>query len=213
MIRIRASSLGKIMSDPTAKAMKEGEILSAGAKTFCYELAKEFAYSYRKVIYSKPMEKGTQCEDESIDLLNSVLFTGYQKNTERKNTDYLTGECDIYTGNSIIDIKTSWDLSTFPATAAQAHDTGYEWQLRAYMHLWDCDSARLAFCLIDTPNELINFEQEDLHFVSHIPAEKRLTIVEYQRDLELEQKIPLKCKAAQELILSIVRQIELEHTY
>lgn len=213
MIRIRASALGKIMSEPTAKAMKDGEILSAGAKTFCYEAAKEFAYSYRKMVYSKPMEKGTQCEDESIELFNSVFFTDYAKNTERKNTDYLTGECDIFTGDSIIDIKTSWDLSTFPATAEQAHDSGYEWQLRAYMHLWDCNSATLAFCLIDTPEELINFEQQDLHYVSHIPSEMRVTVVEYHRDLELEKRIEIKCKAAQALIEKIAKQIEIEHTY
>ena len=213
MIRIRASSLGKIMSEPTAKAAKEGEILSAGAKTFCYEAAKEFAYSYRKMIYSKPMEKGTQCEDQSIELLNNVFFTDYQKNTERKNTDYLTGECDIFTGDEIIDIKTSWDLSTFPATSDQAHDSGYEWQLRAYMHLWDCDHAKLAFCLIDTPDELINFEQQDLHFVSHIPSEMRVTVVEYERDLELEKLIPIKCKAAQALMQTIVERIQFEHTY
>ena len=139
MLRIRASSLGKIMTDP-----KGSETLSVGAKTYIAKLAKEFVYGYEETITSKYMDKGIIMEDASIALYNSVNFTGYQKNTERKTNDWITGECDIFTGKQIIDIKTSWSLSTFPVTKAQAEDKDYEWQLRAYMMLWNVDKAQLA---------------------------------------------------------------------
>lgn len=68
---IRCSSLAKIMTEPKTKA--EG-ILSKGAKTYLTGLAKEVVYGYREEISSKAMEKGTRCEQDSIDLYNSVLL-------------------------------------------------------------------------------------------------------------------------------------------
>ena len=69
---IRCSSLAKIMTEPKDKA--EG-ILSKGAQRRTSPgLAKEVVYGYREEISSKPMEKGTRCEQDSIDLYNSVLF-------------------------------------------------------------------------------------------------------------------------------------------
>ena len=239
MIRIRCSSLGEIMGNAKSidaeyltdeiatisrKKIKTDEekalikelldkSLSSGAKTHAYKLAKEFAMGYRKVVYSKPMDKGTRCEQDSIDLLNCVWFTDYQKNIVRDNNDFLTGECDIDTGEMIIDIKSSWDLDTFPATSEAAHDSGYEWQLRGYMLLRNRDKAKLVFCLVDTPEDLINYEQEDLHYVSERTPESRITVVTYARDLELEALIEIKCKAAIKEVLRVIKQIEIEHNY
>jgi hypothetical protein len=113
MIRFRASSLAEIMTDPKEK----GEILSKGAKTYLEAMAKEYVYGFNQVITGKYMDKGQIVEEESIALYNSVFFTNYKKNTERRNNDWITGECDIFTGSKIIDIKSSWSLATFPATA------------------------------------------------------------------------------------------------
>ena len=67
-------------------------------------------------ISSKYLTKGNQCEQDSIDLINEVNFANYTKNEERKTSKngILSGSCDIFTGNSIIDIKSSWSLATFP---------------------------------------------------------------------------------------------------
>ncbi len=141
MLKFRASSLAEIMTDG-----KSGG-LSVGAKTHIQQLAKEFVYGYDKRITSKYMDKGIQVEDQSIELLNSVLFTDYKKNTERKENDWITGECDIFTGQMIYDIKSSWSLDTFPVLASQGENSTYEWQLRAYMWLWNVDKAAIAYCL------------------------------------------------------------------
>lgn len=208
MIKFRASSLADIMTDPKAKS----ETLSVGAKTAIEKMAKEFVYGFDKVITSKYMDKGIQVEDQSIALLNSVMFTNYQKNTERRENDWITGECDIYTGDSIIDIKSSWSLDTFPALSSQGEDKGYEWQLRAYMWLWDVDASSIAYCMVSTPDALIGYEDRQLHEVEHITPELRVTLVKYQRDKELEEKIKIRVEAARQYFDDVVKQIAKEHS-
>lgn len=235
--KFRASSLGKIMAEAQSidtdllnedtaviarKVKKTDEdkailaplkerSLSAGAKTYLDQLAKEFVYGYEATISGKYLEKGLMVEDESIELYNSVFFTSHVKNTERRSNEWIMGECDIAAPDKIIDIKSAWSLDTFPVTAAQAKDTGYEWQGRAYMWLWDKPSFEVAWCLVDTPPDLIGYEDESLHYVSHINPAMRVTIVRYERDRALEEKIKLKVQAANAYIEAAVRQIAVEH--
>jgi len=207
MILFHPHALHNIMAKPKAA----GEVLSVGAKTYIEQLAKEHVYGYREQITSKYMEKGLMVEDQSIELFNSVFFTDYRKNTQRVTSDILTGEADIVDDDLIIDIKSSWSLATFPATQETAHKSEYEWQGRAYMMLYGKPKFTLSYCLVSTPEELIRYEQEDLHFVDHIPAHMRITTVDYDRDLEIEKQIEAKCKAGQQYFAEIVDRINKCH--
>lgn len=208
-IIFRASSLADIMTEPKAKT----ETLSVGAKTAIAKLAKEAVYGYDERISSKPMQKGIQVEDQSIELLNSVLFTSYTKNTERKTNEWITGECDIFTGSKIIDIKSSWSLATFPALAEDGENKTYTWQLAAYMWLWDVDSAAIAYCLVSTPEELIGYEDRQLHVIDHITPELRVTIVNQERDKAMEAKIVEKVEAGREYYRQVIERIANEHNF
>lgn len=205
----RASGLGDIMTDPKGK----GEVLSSGAKTTIIKMAKEFVYGFDERISSKYMTKGIQVEDESIELLNMVLGTSYVKNQERKTNEWLTGEADIVGDNRIIDIKSSWSIGTFPAIAEQGEDTKYEWQGRAYMMLWDVPEFSIAYCLVNTPPELIGYEEKSMHIVDHIIPELRVTLVHYKRDKTLEEKIMRKVEAAREYYEQVVRLITDQHSF
>lgn len=209
MHKFRASALAEIMTDPKSK----DELLSVGGKTCVEKIAKQLIYGYDDVVTSKYMDKGIQVEDASIELYNSVMFTNYAKNTERKTNDWITGECDIATPGKITDIKSAWSLATFPVTASQGKDKTYEWQLRAYMMLWDADESQLAYCLVDTPEELIGWDDPVLHYVSHITPELRLTLVQYKRDKALEDKIKARCEDANKYLDLVIRQIADEHTF
>ncbi len=189
---VHASAVGEIM----APAKKAGE-LSAGAKTFVKKRFKESLFGYRESFGSKYTEKGIQVESESIALYNRVFFANCVKNTERRKTDLLTGEADIINGETVIDIKSSWSLMTFPIFPADAYDAGYEWQLRAYMHLWDLPKAELAFCMVTTPAGLIGYEDTAVHVVDHIPEEMRITRLQFDRDMEKEQQMLDRIKLAQ----------------
>jgi len=209
MHKFRASALSEIMTDPKSK----DEVLSVGAKTAVMKLAKELVYGYDEQISSKYMEKGILVEDQAISLYNEVFFTNHQKNIARMSNLWITGECDIFTPEKIIDIKSSWSLSTFPVTSEAGKDKGYEWQGRAYMWLWDVDQFEIAYCLVNTPDELIGYEQPDLHYVDHINPELRVTRVQYTRDKALEDKIKQRVEAANEYLAAMVRQIANEHEY
>ncbi|WP_334158547.1 hypothetical protein [Achromobacter insolitus] len=207
LFKVRCSSLSTIMTDPKTK----GAVLSEGAKTYLEGVAKELVYGYTYCPTAKYMEKGTLVEDQSIALYNSVFFTNYVKNTERRETDFLTGECDIFTGSKIIDIKSAWSLHTFPATAAMGASKEYEWQMRGYMRLWDVDEAEVAYCLVNTPDELVGYEDPDLHYVDHIDEVLRITRVQYTRDRELEDKMEARALAAQQYVIEAMQRIGEEH--
>lgn len=238
MIRFHPSSIGLLMTDAQsidinlvpadlrhicAKARKTEDdkavlapykemSLSAGAKTYLKTLAKEFTYSYHKVVTTKYMDKGLALEDEAIEFINRMRFKSYRKNTERRVSEFLTGECDIYVpGVKTIDTKVAWDIDTFPALSEDAHDSLYEWQGRAYMKLWDVPEHEVAFILLDTPDDLIRYEQLELHKVSHIDPALRITTITYQRDLALEEKLDRKCKVAHDYLMNLVAQIKIEH--
>lgn len=207
LFKVRCSSLSTIMTDPKTK----GAVLSEGAKTYLEGVAKELVYGYTYCPTAKYMEKGTLVEDQSIALYNSVFFTNHTKNTERRETEFLTGECDIFTGSKIIDIKSAWSLHTFPATAAMGASKEYEWQMRGYMRLWDVDEAEVAYCLVNTPDELVGYEDPDLHYVDHIDEVLRITRVQYTRDRELEDKMEARALAAQQYVIEAMQRIGEEH--
>ena len=193
---IRCSSLKLAMTE--ARAKNAG--LSESAKKVVEDEIRALYFGVREKISSKPMQKGVECGQKSIELLNNVEFRlskPYVKNTERKSNEWITGECDIYDPDTklIRDIKTSWSLATFPLFATNADD--YEWQMRGYMMLWDCDAASVDYCLVDTPEHLIGYEQRELHIVSHIEPEKRVKSFVYKRDLEKEERIKQRCEQLQ----------------
>jgi hypothetical protein len=186
--------------------------LSAGAKTYLTALAKQFLYGYNKVVETKYMDKGLALEADAIEFINRIRFKKYQKNTERRESQYLTGECDIYIpGVKTIDTKVAWSLDTFPALSRDAHDPLYEWQGRAYMKLWDVPEHEVAFIMIDTPDDLIRYEQVELHKVDHIDPDLRITSITYQRDAALERKLDAKCEVAYNYLMDTVAQIKIEH--
>lgn len=183
------------------KPFKDVLNLSETTRTWIKGIAKRNFYGYKVEIGSKYFDKGHAVEDTSIELLNIVEFTGYEKNTERRTATHpdgfawLTGECDIYTPEGEIrDIKSSWDIETFPAFKEDAEkklkDSGYNWQMRGYMILWNAPRATVDFCLVDTPPELLSdYDNWELHEVDHIDPVKRITSVSIERDETIEDEI------------------------
>jgi len=196
-MKIRSSALGKIMTNPR----KKSETLSATCKTYIKELVKEDLFGYKSTIDSKYLTKGIDMEDTSIDLYNEVHGTLYLKNTERLENEFITGECDINAEDKIIDIKSSWSLETFPASPEDidAVKTGYEWQLRAYMWLYDKPKAELAYCMVSTPDYLLKeWDNLGIHKVdSHDPF-LRVTTISFERDTEKEELIAQRVKDCRE---------------
>lgn len=136
------------------------------------------------------LQKGIQCENESIELYNEVKDTFYIKNVERVTVGNLTGECDLLdTSESlVIDIKTAYSKATFPLNLKLSKL--YEWQLRSYMHLYNVNQAELAYCLVDTPEDLRKkTDPQHWHEVSDVDLKYRVSTLRIERDEVKEQQL------------------------
>ncbi len=186
----------------------KSEVLSETTKTYIRAVAKQDFYGYNVDLNNKYINKGNLQENDSIALFNSVMFSNYSKNTERLNNEWLTGEADIVLDDQIVDIKTSWSLETFPATSEEGINKLYEWQLRAYMMLYDKNYASLVYCMVSTHPSLLNeWENLSLHQVDHIAPEKRITTLLFTRDIELEEEIKERLHHCTEYYVKYINQL------
>ena len=200
----RASQIGKLMTTSRSKT----DVLSQTAKSYINQIAKEYFFGYNSPVINRYLDKGTNQELESIQLLNAVRFEDFQKNSVRKTNDFMTGECDIVTVSSIIDIKTSWSLDTFPELPEDIDAKDYEWQGRAYMYLYDKPEFELVYCMVSTWDEfLTQYDDKTLHKVDHIDPAKRITSMLFERDLELEQQMIERCQLATEYYLERISKL------
>jgi hypothetical protein len=205
-MKFRASSLGKLMTSSRTK----GEALSQTAKSYIIQKAKEDFFEYRSELNSKYITKGLAQEQDSINLLNLVRLEDYKKNEERVENEWLSGCCDIITETSIIDIKTSWSLDTFPATSYELKDlSDYEWQGRAYMWLYDMPKFELCYVMVTTAPELLwEYENGALHYVENIAPEKRITSITFERDKEIEIQMAERLILATEFYNEVLTQLK-----
>jgi len=132
--------------------------LSQGGKTYVKTVWLKNEKGFYEDIQTKYTRKGNQAEDDSIKLISLVDNVMYSKNTERITKGHLTGECDINKFHKPIqkrivdDAKSSFTPLTFMNSD---FSTLYEWQGRAYMHLYEADIFRLRYCLVDCPPEVL----------------------------------------------------------
>lgn len=200
-MKIRASQVGKLMASPRSK----GEVLSQTAKTYIQELVLEHKYGIRKEINSRYLTKGIDVENESIALFEKVHgFDFLYKNEDYFENDYVCGTPDIITNSHVIDVKSSWTGSTFPFFDTEIPNKDYYYQLQAYMWLTDRKDSILAYCLIDTPEDLVldeirkaswnkkeiqiseqtEYEVRKQHSFGHIPEATRVRsfLIEYDQE-------------------------------
>lgn len=153
------------MTEPKDKASKVAGELSKTAKTHLKSIYILEKYGREKELKSKPITKGIEVEEESITLLARVMKRMLYKNDQRLSNEFITGLPDVYDGNTIlesnfiIDIKSSYDLHSFIANVAEPLDRDYYYQLQGYMALSGAPKAYIAYCLVDTPANIIEGEK------------------------------------------------------
>lgn len=187
--KCRASQLHNLMTNPTAAAIKKGETLSIGTKSYLKEWLKEKIYGREEKIYSKYLEKGIEMESEAIDLVGKVLNEPFLiKNNERKNDEFFSGEFDAETEDEVVDVKCPWDCFTFPLFEDEINKSYYA-QGQVYMHLTDKKHYILAYCLMNTPERLIyDTENLDYYDYSCIPDKHRVKLYRFDYDAEFIEK-------------------------
>ncbi len=150
------------------KAVKDDVILSDTCKSYLIQAYVLSKYGRVREIQTKQMIKGTISEEESIDLFSVLEKKPYNKNTERLYNEYLSGCPDLFDGETIqtsteiIDIKSSWDIFTFLSNVESPENDAYYWQLQGYLSLTGAQIGTIAYCLVNTPDSLIEGEKYNL---------------------------------------------------
>jgi hypothetical protein len=214
-MKIRCSSIGKIMTNPKTK----GETLSQTTKTYLQELAVQEVYGIRKEFSSRYTDKGNEVEELSIALCNDVLNLGFiYKNEEHYSNEWIAGTPDVNTNEILLDVKSSWDATTFPFFDTELKNKDYFYQLQGYMWLTEKQESLLCYCLIDTPLQIVEDEirrehwkasliEESLdlrafvqakHTFGHIPKEKRVKTFVIQKDDEVIEAIKTRIEECRE---------------
>jgi len=169
-LQIRCSSLGHLMVEPKSAADKAAGNLSETAKAHLIDIYVSNKYGRQTDINNKYIDKGLMVEEDGITLYSRFSKTFFKKNESMLSNDFIKGTPDLYTGESIakadtvIDIKCSWDIFTFYRTYTKEINNLYYWQLQGYMLLTGALSAKLVYCLIDTPEILIDDEKRKLMY-------------------------------------------------
>ena len=221
MLKIRCSAIGKIMTNARGKS----EVLSKTCKAYLQELAIEEMYGIKKEFSSRYTDKGNIVENESIELAQQVLDCGFiHKNEEKLSNDYLTGTPDVNTNDILLDIKSSYDGTTFPFFAEEIPTKDYYYQLMGYMALTGKTESLLVYCLTNTPSEIVEDEVrrehwknhlideseelrqevESKHNFDHIPTEKRIKTFEVNYDEEVIKAIYKRIEECREYYNTLI---------
>jgi hypothetical protein len=223
-MKIRCSAIGKIMTSPKSK----GEVLSQTTKTYLHELAIEEIYGIRKEFSSRYTDKGNEVEDLSIALCNDVLDIGFiYKNEEHFTNDWITGTPDVNTNEILLDVKSSYDATTFPFFDTELTNKMYFYQMQGYMFLTGKEESLLCYCLIDTPLQIVEDEirrehwkasliEESLdlrafvqakHTFGHIPKEKRLKVFKIAKDDKVIEDIKTRIEQCREYYNELIQKL------
>lgn len=153
--KFRCSCLGNIMS-------AKGE-LTVGNKTFLQDLFTEVMEGKRKEVTSRYFEKGHFMEEDGVTMVNETIYPNelLVKNKERKENDFISGECDTVHKGIVYDIKNAWDVFTFGKASLTDN---YQWQGRGYMWLWGVEKFRLYYCLNNMPEHMLVDEERKMFY-------------------------------------------------
>lgn len=184
---IRASSVGYLMTEPQSKADKEAGLLSKTAQKYLLDIYVSQKYGRKRDIQTKQMRKGIEVEQESINLLSLYFKRPFSKNNNRFSNDFISGHPDII-DDGIIDIKSSYDLWTFIGNLPDKLDSLYYWQMQSYMWLTNKSKATISYCLVNTPDSIIQQEKYYLLKNMDVISEESPEFVREAMKIELNMK-------------------------
>jgi len=207
--KLRLSNPGKSQTKTLDKLFDRGEWLSQeidrlepiqdvphlsdSCKTHLCDIYTVVKYGRTSDIKSKYLEKGLLLEEDAITLYCELTGKYHRKNKDRKYNDWVEGECDIDSEvlDLVTDTKVNWDIFTFNRVVGKPIKPLYHWQLDGYMWLWGRSKGELAYCLLDTPEHLIQREEKKLMYemfgsefvYQNSPEEQKLNYISACADL------------------------------
>ncbi len=226
---IRASQLGRLMTDPKSKTDKEAGLLGATAKSLIEEIALKNKYGYEEPLITDDIMKGLLCEQDGIALVQKVEGGEFRiKNDEKFENAYISGTPDIILSDKVEDIKCSSTLKTFLNADSSKI---YWWQGQAYMWLTGIKKFSLRYCLVPTPTEIVVEQKKKWYYkfncdetnedyikistqiehnndiIHSIPLEKRVKSFHFEFDESIVEKVIAQYNKALPYYLSFYESI------
>lgn len=216
------------------KPIKDIPHLSQSCKTHLSDIYTSVVYGRSNDIQNKYIEKGLALEEDAITLYSLVHKNFFRKNKERKNNGFIEGEIDFQDDEYVVDTKVSWNIFTYNRVIASKFKPLYKWQLKGYSILWGKPKAKLAYCLLNTPENLIAREEkylmnswigssEDLvealkelrnnHIYDDIPEEERVRTFEASISEDDEGTINNRVIECRKYLQNFVKYKSLEEFY
>ena len=178
----RASAAGMLMTEPKKKT----DTISKTTISYLNDWMKEQIYGYSKNVSTKQIEKGIEYEDAAIEAVIDWCDLPFViKNEQRFNDEWFTGEPDLLTEDKVIDIKNSWDFSTFPLFDEEIPTENYMYQVQVYMYLTGRKKASVIYVLLTTPET--KFEPEITY--DHVDTKFRYKVFDFDYDSEIIEKL------------------------
>lgn len=185
----KQDKIDKLMSELLElEKIKDNITLSDTCKTYLMQSYVLSKYNRVREITTKQMVKGTISEEDSILLFSALEGKIYNKNTERLGNDFISGTPDLFDTddilncNEIIDIKSCWDIFTFLSNVQAPEKDMYYWQLQGYMALTGAKIGTIAYCLVNTPESIIEGEKYQLLMKMDVVTEDDPS---YKKELQL----------------------------
>lgn len=194
--------------DTLVKKRDSPDVLMPGGETYVEKLVNQEVYQYSPPeIDTYATSKGTNEEQDGIDLLNVFLFTNYVKSDiELTEGDY-QGHPDIVDDENleVLDIKLSYNKETFPKLPKDGENSTYIWQIKIYLYMLrkktglDWRKGKIVYILVNTPLDLIKPNEDlSMHIMDDLDMKLRFTFVDVYLSDEDIAFIERRGKAANE---------------
>ena len=161
---VRASQIGGLMTQGRGK-----EEWGATALNVIKDAVLFNEYGIDKFVTSKHIEKGIINEEQSLEMMKRV--TGWDVDLSQPKKRYVNswviGEPDLVSNQYLVDVKNSWDGTTFPWFETDVPNKDYLYQLQTYMWLTGFKESYLIYTLTSAPEHLLFKEAEKLSYNLH----------------------------------------------
>lgn len=144
------------------------EPLSPGCKTYLttlYAYEKYHKWSANKDKGNKYTDKGKEAESKAIEMVSILEGNLYYKHEGKIENDFICGHPDVLESGDdgqiikVIDVKAPWDIETFFSNLGKPLIAQYYWQIQGYMALTGSQVGEVHFCLVNTPESILNDEK------------------------------------------------------
>lgn len=231
-LQLRKNGVGKPLTPNMENELiklidkRDNPELPEGAKTYCKKWLKKTLFNRKEDFKSIVIDKGLACEQEGIELISKVYGLNLFKNEDYFDNEFIQGSPDVLTINLVRDVKSSWDLFTFPMFEHALPKKEYWWQLQGYMILTGLNKAALDYVLINTPMPLVQLDLKNLYYKSggkaedwtpdkyeelyvnyrfdDIPIESRIKTFEFDKADWVEEQINLRVELCREYINGLI---------